>query len=358
MKYLLALLTILFLRIDIHAQVTYTISGTVRSSKGPALQSATVFVAGSEKIMATDADGDFNFKVKPGIYQVVVTMVGYNAIKQTVIIENKDALLDVKLSESETTLNEVVIGGKVNKSRQRQLDMFTRIFIGRSINARDCKILNTQLVKFYESQTSLYATSSDFLVIENKALGYRIKYLLRYFRGGYKDNTFQYEGDFSFEPLVGTPEQQTIWENNRKLAYQGSMMHFLRSVYAGNARKEGFILYEVTAYDKPVIDMRPMPIHPDQILKRLGNNRAGFKFGDRWFYVLFDKEKAAQEDPIAGDKDVRIYRTPPTGTVYKIYGQFDSDGCLEEYDLKNQYIRGLMAQKRVADQLPFEYKPE
>ncbi len=267
-------------------------------------------------------------------------------------------MLDVKLSESETVLNEVVIGGKINKARQRQLDFFTKIFIGNSINSKDCKILNPQLIRFYETQAALFAASSDFLIIENQALGYRLKYLLRYFRGGYKENTFWYDGDFSFEPLVGTPEQQAIWENNRKLTYQGSMMHFLRSVYAGTARKEGFILYEVTDFDKPVVDMRPIPIHPDQIIKRLGNNLARFKFGDNWFYVLYDKQKAAQEDPVAGEKDVRLYRIPRTATVYKLYGQFDNEGCIEEYDIKSLYIYGAMVRRRVADQLPFEYKPD
>ncbi|MCC8426762.1 carboxypeptidase-like regulatory domain-containing protein [Mucilaginibacter sp. UR6-11] len=358
MKYLLALLTVLFLRFDSRAQAVYTISGTVKSSKGVALQSATVFVAGSEKIMATDANGSFNFKVKPGIYQLVVTMVGYNPLRQTIVIENKDEVLDAKLDESETVLNEVVIGSKVNKRRQWQLDIFTSYFIGKGSNSKDCKILNPQIIKFYENQTALFAISSDFLIIENQALGYRVRYLLKYFRGSFNGAYFHYDGDYSFEALTGTPAQQAIWENNRKLAYQGSMMHFLRSIYAGTARKEGFILYEVTAYDRPVVDMRPMPVHPDQIIKRTGNNLARFKFGDSWFYTLFDKEKAALEDPVTGNKDVRLYRIPRNGTVYKIYGQFDSEGCIEEYDIKNLYISGFMAQKRVADQLPFEYNPD
>jgi hypothetical protein len=358
MKYLLVLLTVLILRFDTRAQATYTISGTVKNTRGGALQAATVFVAGSEKIMATDQHGVFHFNVKSGIYQLVVTMIGYDPLKQTIIVDNRDEILDVKLNEREVVLNEVVIGGKINKRRQWQLDIFTNYFIGRGVNSKDCKILNPELLRFSENQVSLMATSSDFLIIENQALGYRIKYLLRFFRGEFNGKSFLYDGDYSFEPLTGTPAQQTIWENNRKLAYQGSMMHFLRSVYAGTARKEGFLLYEVTEYDKPVIDMRPMTVYPEQVIRRLGTSLAKFKFGDKWFYVVFDKEKAAQEDPVSGDKDIRLYRAGRTGTVYKIDGQFDSQGCLEEYDMKNIHIHSFMAQKRVADQLPYEYKPD
>ncbi|MES2428907.1 MAG: carboxypeptidase-like regulatory domain-containing protein [Bacteroidota bacterium] len=358
MKYLLALLTVLILRFDTRAQATYTISGTVKNTKGEALQAATVFIAGSEKIMSTDLHGGFHFNVKSGIYQLVVTIVGYDPLKKTVIVDNKDEILDIKLNEHETMLNEVVIGGKISKKRKEQLDLFISYFIGKGVNSKDCKILNPELLKFTEDQVSLMATSSDFLIIENKALGYRIKYLLQFFRAGYRSRNFIYDGDYNFEPLIGTPEQQTIWENNRKLAYQGSMMQFLRSMYAGTARNEGFLLYEVTDFDSPVIDMRPMPVYPEQIIKRSGNNRAAFKFGDKWFYVLYNKEKAAQEDPVVGDKDVRLYKVARTGTVYRLDGQFDSQGCLEEYNIKNIYIHGAMAQKRVADQLPFEYKPD
>jgi hypothetical protein len=357
MKYFLALLLVLILRVDARAQATYTISGIVKNIKGGALQSATVFVAGSEKIMATDALGGFNFKVKPGIYHVVVTMVGYDQLKQTVIVENKDEIVNAVLNEHETVLNEVVIGGKISKKKQRRIDLFLSYFIGNDINSKDCKILNPEIIKFGEDQNALYAATTDFLIIENKALGYRIRYLLRYFKCGFRDRFYIYDGDINFEPLAGTAEQQAIWKDNRRLAYQGSMTHFLRALYAGKAREEGFIIHWINKYDRPVIDMNPATIFAEQIIKRTGNNRAMLRFGDDYLYILYDKQKAAQEDPPVGDKkNIRLYRPERNGTVFKLYGQFDGDGCLEEYDIKNIFILGLMSQKRVADQLPFEYK--
>ncbi len=94
------------------------------------------------------------------------------------------------------------------------------------------------------------ASSSDFLKIENEALGYRIKYLLTYFK---MDNRLSanfhldYKGSVFFEEMVGTPSQERRWQKRRREVYEGSIMHFLRAAVKNDIEKDGFRVQQVLA---------------------------------------------------------------------------------------------------------------
>ncbi|MBC7399868.1 MAG: carboxypeptidase regulatory-like domain-containing protein, partial [Mucilaginibacter sp.] len=98
MKNILALLAFILLQLNIYAQDTYSISGTVKNAKGELMESATVFLAGSEKVVATNKEGTFKFNgISSGTYQVVITMVGYTSAKQNVIVQNKPETVSMVL---------------------------------------------------------------------------------------------------------------------------------------------------------------------------------------------------------------------------------------------------------------------
>ena len=86
------------------AQEPFTIKGTVFNTKKEIIEGATVFIDGSEKGTATNTKGEFKFtNIKPGTYQVIVSMVGYSSTKQNVIIQDKSASLDIQLKEKYNT---------------------------------------------------------------------------------------------------------------------------------------------------------------------------------------------------------------------------------------------------------------
>jgi protocatechuate 3,4-dioxygenase beta subunit len=59
------------------AQEAFTITGTVHNGKNEAIERATVFIDGSQKGTVTNAQGEFKFSnIKPGTYQVIVSMIG------------------------------------------------------------------------------------------------------------------------------------------------------------------------------------------------------------------------------------------------------------------------------------------
>src|SRR5206468_7526403 len=78
------------------------------------------------------------------------------------------------------------------------------------------------------------------LIIENKALGYNIRYQLESFSYNFNTHLFFYQGYPFFQQMNGSFSKQKKWEKRRKEVYYGSLMHFMRSVYRNILLKEGF----------------------------------------------------------------------------------------------------------------------
>ncbi|MES2807617.1 MAG: carboxypeptidase-like regulatory domain-containing protein [Bacteroidota bacterium] len=354
MKHLLLLFALILPVSFANAQDTYTISGVVKDATGKGIQSATVFIAGSEKATMTNAEGNFTFKsINSGTYQLVVNMLSYVPVKQNVIVNDKAEIVSITLTEKQTMLNEVVVGGKKSKD-ESHLKTFTKYFMGESANAKACKIINPEIIDFSTAKNTLKAATYDFLEIENNNLGYRIKYLLKSFQYDNKTDVTLYDGDCVFENMDGTPEQKALWVANRKKTYEGSLMHFLRSVYANNSRQEGFLVY-LTRSDFFPLSIGPNPVVAEQIVKRVDNNFLNFRFKKR-LYVVFDKKKAAKEDKVVNDDSWIVSDIPDNGSLFMVDSQVDRRGSYSNYN--KLLIQGSFGKKRIGDQLPLEYVPE
>jgi len=68
-------------------------------------------------------------------------------------------------------------------------------------------------------------------------LGYKISYQLEDFEVNFKSGAMYFAGYPYFEEMGKNKKK---WERNREKAYQGSMMHFMRSLYQNNLADEGF----------------------------------------------------------------------------------------------------------------------
>lgn len=354
MKFLFSFLLFCSISCGIFAQANYSVRGTVVDTTGAKVQSATVFLAGTEEMTSTNADGAFTFKtLKPGNYSVVVNILGYNSSKQAVTITDHDETIKLVVRGKNMLLKEVTVGAK--KQSPKDLKRFKKFFLGYRYNKDLCKILNPELINFVHTDTTLTATSDDFLIIENRYLGYRVRYLLKSF--WCKPNNYSFfEGDFTFEPLSGTNEQQRIWDKNRKSVYDGSMMHFLRALYAGTTRKEGFLVYRSTTDDAIVLEANPSD--PQQFVTRRDSNFISVNIKPM-VMVVPDREKAAKPD-VYSDKPPKKHAMtlglPYKFTLYKLRANVDSRGSLTNRDII--FYFGYWGIFGVGDQLPFEYNPD
>lgn len=221
-----------------------TITGKVISAvdKKP-VPYASVFLSNSLVGAKTNDDGSFTLNnVKSGQYDLVISFIGFETHHQTVTVSNGSvALPDILITPKNTTLKEVTIGPP-DPRRDQNLQIFINEFLGHSPNAQNCKIVNTDIINIsFDPQTRvLSASSDDFLIIQNKALGYTVKYQLTKFNKDYGAGLLYYEGSVFFEEMNGKPSQQKRWLKNRLNVYKGSDMHFLRSIFANSLAEEGF----------------------------------------------------------------------------------------------------------------------
>lgn len=228
--------------INIFAQETYVISGTVKDKIG-ILPGASVYVSSYKISTVTDKDGKFILpKLAPGNYDILVQMIGYTPYSKNIIISDKSIQTTFTLTESTTFLNTVEI--KPDPNRAYYISLFKDYFIGTSPNSQQCKILNTEVLNINDDKLNslLTISASDFLIVENQALGYRLKYLLNSLEYDYKTKIIYYSGHPYFEELKGSKAKQKRWLKNREIAYNGSTMHFFRSLYQNRVAEEGYVI--------------------------------------------------------------------------------------------------------------------
>lgn len=329
------------------AQAQYSISGTVVDEKGEPAKSATVFISGTKKITATNGEGKFTFGgMLPGTFQLSVQMIGYSPAAQNVLVQNKSVDVKVTLTIKVTALREVVIGN--GSSWDKHYKIFIDKFIGSSKNAKECEIMNPKVINFSTNRNVLKADADEFLIIENRRLGYRIRYQLKYFE--FDGRATSSDGETNFEELPGTDKQKKQWAKNRLEAYNGSLMHFLRSVYHKTNDSEGFItrqLYFSPGSSTPLIN--PEPVNFTPMITVVDSSFISLKFG--MLYVIYNPKKGS---------DAKITNIKPAdkGSVIKLYlteAIIDAKGA--DTDYRTFQIEGEWAKDRIGDQLPFEYLP-
>jgi len=250
-KSLLATLIFFFACTHVIAQNTFSISGIVRDHKD-GLPGASIYLSGYK--IATVADNNGRFKLtnlKPGSYDLLVQIVGYLPYSKSVIISDQSVQVDLVLKENVAQLDEVTV--RADPNRQKYINQFKEFFIGKTPNALQCKILNPQVlnVDFDITKSTLTVSTTEFLVVENKALGYRLKYMLDHFEYNSRTHIIYYSGHPFFEELKASAAKKKKYIAAREIAYYGSSQHFFRSLYANKTKEEGFIINKMIKIPNP-----------------------------------------------------------------------------------------------------------
>jgi hypothetical protein len=257
------------------------ISGHVsgKDTKSPIAQ-ASVFLSNSSFGTITSANGDFTLSgLRPGQYTLVVTTIGYAEYTKTVLVTNEPIKLDIQMEQRVMELREVVISSTSRADWNRNYEQFKTEFIGSDANAKNCQVINPQVLNlsYKRSKKILSASASDFLIVENRALGYRVKFLLKDFKSDKIEGTVSYEGQRLFEELPGSAAQKKKWQLKRDLAYYGSPMHFYRSLYTDKLKEEGFEIRQLTR--RPNLERPPEALIQKKIAEFINlNNRDSVKY--------------------------------------------------------------------------------
>ena len=121
-RYLFGILLLFFCFSNASAQ-TGVVKGTVKDTKGNPLPGVTVQVKGTSKSTSTSADGNFSINADKGSV-LKFSFIGFQPLYATV---GDAAHIDITLTESQNTLNDVVVVGYGTTSKKELTSAITTV---------------------------------------------------------------------------------------------------------------------------------------------------------------------------------------------------------------------------------------
>jgi len=223
-----------------------TISGKVQTESGSAISNVNVYLDGTKVSSVSNGDGSFQLDVQA---QKSGNIIFQKDNYETSIFPLEKAIgKSVKVIINPVSeIEEVVIIPYTEQAYKDFINYFLDQFIG--FDRDDVRIKNQRTLKFSFDKKNqfLKVKAPQTLVIENKKLGYTIQYNLINFQADFKAKSTSYLGT-SFFKETSFRKDITL---NRMNAYNGSMMHFLRSLYNNELEKEGFIVNHAKRIPNP-----------------------------------------------------------------------------------------------------------
>ena len=279
-KYLLisTLLNAITLCISGSMQASYKISGMVLNKEtNEPIPLVEVFISGSTYGSITNEEGKFELATSYFPCQLIASHVSYAPFNQLVDEESRTDLT-IRLIPYQYEIKEItvesehrrkknlelfkrgLIGSDDSMSRRKDnLELFKRGFLGWDDIARNCTILNDSVLSFTWDSLVFRASAYQPVLIDNPKLGYRIKIILKNFKLIYKPEAYKriHRGRkikpdvtdaiyhiacyFHYSPYSPeTKKEQEQIEKTRLRVYYGSKMHFLRALYSGQPKIQGY----------------------------------------------------------------------------------------------------------------------
>ena len=370
---------------------------------------ATVFINNSTFGDITDRNGVFEIPIPAGNYELVISFMGYQAFKFPFSTQELRESYEFRILQEPIDLEEAKVQDKRDKEWYKNLRIFEEMFLGTSINGKNCKILNPEVLildsESYENK--LVARGKDILEIQNPNLGYNIKYVLESFVYDFETNVTQYAGQpYFFEENIPRRRKAKV-EEQRKRAFEGSITHFIRALYHDELEEAGFIIKKVETVSNPkrpsdseiekaknlleetktwlkrdslqqiikkenlpkeIIEISDDSLNREDLVEKARNGLLFLTYSGP-FFVIFENEaeeanyskrfvnssnrslvvKSMVTD-LVGTSPVQITMLTLTGNALRL---FDDGSYFQPFDL---YVDGYMAWEKIGDLVPFDYK--
>ena len=379
------------------AQAQGRITGVVQDSvTHEPLAFSSVFLANTTLGATTNENGAFVLeRVPKGNYDIVGSYVGYRLSKQniTVTAGATAPAVTLRLASSGPQLGEVVV--HADSHQEDNYRKFTDLFVGRTAFSKQCRITNAEDVDvvFNDTTKILTASTDNYVQVENKALGYRLKYFGMHFQYNETSDAVTYEGQTVFEEMKPKDEaQRRQWLANRLAAYNGSQTHFLKSVYDNQVKENNFLAQQVrlvvplraaraeaalrkkktpfTAAEldslrawaslPPIAQLNPAARPIDSLRRVAADGRVFLRFSDELQVVYFgeapDPAYTAPMSPIGpAEKTMPAKRQVSRLTLVVPEAELNANGTLANpFDVVPGEYWGF---QRIGEFLPLDYEP-
>ena len=357
------------------------------------LPRASVFLSNSSVGSASAEDGKFSLNyIRPGQYTLTVTILGFEDYSKTVLVGREPIRMDIQLKPKPLMLKEVTIISAADW--KKNYESFRKDFIGVDENAKNCVVTNPHVLnlQFNRTKQTLEASADEFLIVENKALGYRVKFLLKDFISDRVANIIAYGGERLFEELPGSASQKKKWHEKREEAYYGSAMHFYRSLYTNKLSEAGFIMYHLNRqlnpnrppedvirrkakmfYERRMVDslnywnsqatlskyykesLGKIPVLPYEVYSTTDQQGIFALHFPNYLYVVYTKRRdEVYNKDLYRPLEMTNYETSII-TLFNPYALFDMNGIVVS---QAPLLEGAWAKSRLSDLLPVDYVPD
>lgn len=344
----------------VRAQDGASIVGVVTSAEtGEPLPGAHVFVGFTMVGTVTDAGGRYELlRVPTGSHKLWASIIGFETTSQEVAVADTAGLVfDFVLPTSVIEIGEVIVEAKRDRRWRKRLETFERMFIGETPHAGQTRLLNPEVLDFDATWLgSFTASAAGPLQIENRALGYRLQYFLKEFER--EGGTIRYDGDPLFEELAPTsPEEDALWEDNRRVAFEGSLRHLLLTLWRRRTREEGFELHRIPSVDDINRSDRRFPVDPDELLVPAGVPNQRLLAFSGLIEITYLPENEEPEYLLWQSGSPHRPLRPQRSWIRLTDGPTEIDENGEIIDPYGVTVYGYFAYERMANEVPKEYRP-
>ena len=371
----------------VHAQYATLDGYILDDASGEPIEGANVFIANSLLGTSSNAEGYYFISGVPlGTHELVASFVGFTGATEVIrLTESTQRSVTFRLQQRVYESEGIEVVAELNederrrkrerdKEREQLLQKFRKFFLGVSRNAEKCTIVNPDVLAFsIDEETEVFkAVANDALIIDNKALGYRVRFVLEEFevREKRRERYIKYSGKAGFTELVTESRRENRrWRRNRERAYRGSQRHFLASLSANQLWEEGFMLvregqeqadYSGVPGARP--SQRVIDVKPDEILRDAELSFERILEFDGYLKIIYmkgipDAQYLEYKDYVAGWK-LRDDEEQQASWIALTNGPVTvtTDGKVDgKYGLTKL---GYWFFDRVAEMLPFEYSPD
>jgi hypothetical protein len=342
------LLLVFLISSNLSAQIFVT--GNVTDSLNNPVPFASVYLSNTTIGTSADDHGAYKFKIpNDGQFELTVTCIGYHTYSKLIHPEGNNFVINVKLRTNSQTLNEVTVTAKEG-NHKKNYSRFIKVFLGETKNSGSCAILNPEDLRLHydNEKKMLTCYSLKPLIIENRALGYKIVYDLKSFEHYPNTGTSRYYGSPFFQLLQGSSAEQEVWNRNRLITYYGSQMHFMRTLYSDNLKFAKYEIYEENMNKATNTNMNDVPLGVND-LQQAKTSDFVVIYSLKPIVIFYDNQELISE---LGSSHIYKHSSIITfNNSIKIYenGYFE-DGYNINWD-------GKMSRERMADMLPFDFQP-
>ena len=343
------------------------------------LKGASVYINNTTIGTVSNENGEFELgPFQPGRYEVIASYVGYDPLLYSAEIKASGIRIIFKVEKKEQVMREVLVLS--NEMRKRYLEIFKKYVLGVSEAAERCEIKNIEEVQFTSGQNKdeIQAYTEKELIIENPELGYTLHFHLLSFSYNKISSGSYFFGYTRFVDWAKDANAKKKWIRKRKQAYEGSTVHFFRSLLKKQLSKEGFTAYQlVTPKDqkkdtlpiKTILQVTPtgnkgiqmaFKAVEDSMLSLYSDSSYRvyeLKIKDGW-RIFYSKNTSLKLDIM---KKAVISGQPPTGTTMGLRLR-ESPVLLSDKGILltpiNVFYDGMWGYERLANMLPEDYVDE